>query len=131
MKDIETRQDLDFLLSNFYKVAMKDEQIGHHFAEMNLESHLPVIGDFWEKVLFGKPTYFGNPFAVHQILNEKSPLISKDFHHWLGIFSATIDEHFKGEFADNAKTRAGVIANSLNRRLNEIPMSENSVQIKR
>ncbi len=79
MRDIETREDLEFLLTGFYEVATKDEQIGHHFAELDLVSHLPVIVDFWEKILFGKPVYFGNPLLIHQKLNEIFPLKSEHF----------------------------------------------------
>ncbi len=73
MRDIETRADLEFLLAEFYKIATVDEEIGHHFDGLDLTTHLPVIVDFWEKVLFGKPVYFGNPLIIHQKLNEKSP----------------------------------------------------------
>ncbi|MDQ3711954.1 MAG: hypothetical protein M3388_07020 [Acidobacteriota bacterium] len=73
-RDIETREDLETLFTEFYNVATIDIEIGHHFAELDLAAYLPVIVNFWEKVLFGKPIYFGNPLAVHQKLNEKSPL---------------------------------------------------------
>ncbi len=118
MRDIETREDLEFLLTGFYEVATKDEQIGHHFAELDLVSHLPVIVDFWEKILFGKPVYFGNPLLIHQKINEIFPLKSEHFERWLEIFSQTVDEFFTGETAENAQLRARTIAHSLNQRIN-------------
>ena len=117
-RDIETREDLEFLLTEFYKIAVVDSEIGHHFAELDLAAHLPVIIDFWEKILFGKPVYFGNPLAVHQILHEKSPLKLEHFQRWFEIFSQTVDKLFAGETADNAKLRAKMIAHSLNQNLN-------------
>jgi hemoglobin len=119
MKDIETRGDLEFLLSEFYSSATVDAEIGHHFENLDLESHLPVITDFWEKILFGKPVYFGNPLAVHRKLNEKSPLVLEHFQRWFQIFSRTVDAHFSGEIAENAKLRAKMIAHSLNMRINQ------------
>jgi hemoglobin len=119
MKDIESRADVEQLLSEFYSVALIDPLIGHHFFELDLESHLPVIVDFWEKVLFGKNIYFGNPLFVHKILHEKSPLTLEHFQRWVGIFSETVDANFAGEIAENAKLRAKMIAHSLNQRLNE------------
>ena len=116
--DIETRRDLERLLEEFYKIALKDEEIGHHFEDLDLESHLPIITDFWEKNLFGSPVYFGNPLAVHQKLNEKSPLLSEHFLRWVEIFSRTVDRHFAGERAENAKLRASAIARALFGRLN-------------
>ena len=119
MKDIETRQDLEYLLDEFYKIAPHDAEIGHHFDGLDLASHLPVIVDFWEKILFGKQVYFGNPLFVHQKLHEKFPLKLEHFRRWVEIFSATVDELFLGEMAENAKLRAKMIAHSLNQNLNE------------
>lgn len=97
--DIETRTDLEFLLAEFYKIVPFDAEIGHHFDDLNLTAHLPVIVDFWEKVLFGKPVYFNNPLAVHQKLHEKSQLKPAHFLRWVEIFNATIDLLFEGETA--------------------------------
>jgi hemoglobin len=116
--DIKARRDLEILLAEFYKTATKDAEIGHHFAELDLAAHLPIIVDFWEKILFDKPVYFGNPLVIHQRLNEKSPLTPAHFQKWFRIFSQTIDENFAGERAENAKLRAKMIAHSLNQRIN-------------
>lgn len=129
MKDIETREDLEHLLSDFYNVATIDKEIGHHFADLDLELHLPVIADFWEKVLFGKPVYFNNPMAVHKLLHKISPLKPEHFRRWLKIFGETIDKNFAGETAENAKLRAKVIAHSLNQNLNESGNFAEFVQI--
>jgi len=118
-RDIETREDLDHLLNEFYKIAPNDAEIGHHFDGVNLEAHLPVIVDFWEKVLFGKPVYFSNPLLIHQKLHEKFPLKLEHFRRWVEIFSATVDRLFVGETAENAKLRAKMIAHSLNQKINQ------------
>lgn len=119
MKDLENRKDVELLLTRFYDVAMVDEEIGHHFIELDLVTHLPVIADFWEKVLFGKNIYFGNPLFVHQKLHEKNPLTLGHFQRWVAIFGDTVDANFEGEMAENAKMRAKMIAHSMNQRLNE------------
>lgn len=119
MKDIETRKDLEFLLTEFYKDATKDAEIGHHFDNLDLETHLPIIVNFWEKILFGEPVYFGNPLAVHKFLHELSPLKLEHFQRWFEIFSRKVDESFAGKTAENAKLRAKMIAHSLNQNLNE------------
>ncbi len=118
VRDIETRADLEKLLAEFYKAATADREIGHHFAGLDLASHLPVIVNFWEKVLFGKAVYFGNPLAIHRMLHEKSLLKTEHFQRWAEIFQQTIDELFIGETAENAKLRAKMIAHSLNQNLN-------------
>ncbi len=116
--DIKTRADVEFLLEEFYKIATTDAEIGHHFDDLDLETHLPVIVDFWEKILFGKSVYFGNPLFIHQILHAKSPLTLSNFQRWVEIFSLTVDKLFIGETAENAKLRAKMIAHSLRVRLN-------------
>ena len=117
-RDIETRADLENLLSEFYDIATQDEEIGHHFAELDLKTHLPIIVNFWEKVLFGKAAYFGNPLAVHKTLHEKFALKFEHFQRWVEIFHRTVDKLFAGEMADAAKLRAKMIAHSLNQNLN-------------
>ncbi len=65
-KDIETRADVELLVTEFYSVAIPDSLIGHHFATLDMRSHIPVMVDFWEKTILGNPVYFGNPLIAHQ-----------------------------------------------------------------
>lgn len=121
-RDLETREDLELLLSDFYKTAMTDNVIGHYFTKvviLDLEEHLPRIVSFWEKILFGKPVYFENPMFVHQKLHAKSPFEKLHFDRWVEIFSLTIDRLFTGTTAEKAKSKANNIAQSLLNRLLE------------
>lgn len=120
MADIETRRDIEALLEDFYSVVMSDPEIGHHFDELDLEGHLPVIADFWEKVLFGSPVYFNNPMIVHQRLHAKAPLLPEHFVRWVEVFASSVDELFEGPNADEAKRRAAIIAGNLSNRLNGV-----------
>lgn len=121
-KDIENRADIELLLQDFYSVVMRDLEIGHHFTGLDLNNHLPVIADFWEKILFGKPVYFGNPLVAHKKLNEISPLKPEHFAQWVKIFCEKVDANFQGEKAAFAKERAQQIAQSLYFRVaNDLP----------
>lgn len=122
--DIETRADVEKLLDAFYAVVPKDPEIGHHFDDLDLPSHLPVIADFWEKVLFGAPVYFNNPLVVHQKLHARSPLKPEHFDRWVAIFSQAVDDLFEGETATAAKLKAAAIGRSLDQRLNEMPVAQ-------
>ena len=119
MKDIENRADIDDLMNRFYARAMTDEIIGYIFtdvAKLDLDHHLPIIGDFWETLAFGTGDYQKhgrNPMQVHGELNRKSRLTFEHFNRWLEIFYETIDETFAGEVADYLKTRANAIANRM------------------
>ena len=126
-KDIENRTDIDNLMNRFYAIAMTDETIGYVFeiAELDLEHHLPIIGDFWETLLFSSGDYQKhgrNPLQVHADLNEKTPLFLEHFERWLEIFRETVDESFAGERADFIKIRANAIANRMFSYIGDIPV---------
>ncbi|MBA3693200.1 MAG: group III truncated hemoglobin [Acidobacteria bacterium] len=117
--DIETRADIDDLMNRFYARAINDETIGYIFtdvAKLDLEHHLPVIGDFWETLLFGTGNYQKhgrNPLQVHAVLHQKSPLSARHFRRWLELFRETVDQSFAGERAGFIKLRAEAIANRM------------------
>lgn len=114
--DIENRDDIDRLMHAFYGRALTDDRIGYIFtdvAKLDLEHHLPIIGDFWETLLFQSGNYARhgrNPLEVHRKLAEKTPLLSEHFESWLEIFNTVVDEMFAGEKTDFLKTRAAMIA---------------------
>lgn len=117
--DIKNRDDIDSLMNAFYRRALADEVIGFIFtdvAKLDLEHHLPIIGDFWETVLFQTGIYAKhgrNPLQVHGELNEKTPLFPEHFARWLEIFTETVDQNFSGAHSDFIKLRAGAIANRM------------------
>ena len=127
MRDIENRTDIDNLMKKFYQSAINDEKIGYIFtdvAKLDLDKHLPIIGDFWESLLLGGKNYQmhgRNPLQIHAELNEKTPLKSEHFRRWLEIFRATIDEMFAGTRADFAKSRAEAIANRMQNFVRKVP----------
>jgi hemoglobin len=113
MHDIETRKDIDNLLKRFYSKAFKDDVIGFYFTEitkLNLEKHLPVIGDFWETVLLDTNKYNGDPMTVHKHIHHLSPFNEAHFNRWVQLFNETVDELFAGDIAERAKQRAISIA---------------------
>jgi hemoglobin len=118
-RDIENRKDIDELMRVFYADAMQDEAIGYIFtdvAKLDLDHHLPIIGDFWETMLFQTGSYAKhgrNPMQVHGALNEMEPLTLDHFTRWLEIFNSTVDDLFEGERADFLKLRARAIANRM------------------
>jgi hemoglobin len=116
IKDIETREDIDRLMRTFYARALSDEIIGYIFtdvARLDLDRHLPIIGDFRESLLLGTGVYQvhgRNPLLVHRDLHEKSALREEHFRRWLELFETCVNEDFSGETADYAILRAQMIA---------------------
>lgn len=112
-KDIEKRQDVDLLIYLFYEKAIKDKEIGHFFTnvvELDLKTHLPVIGDFWESILLKNSFYKGNPMLKHLELTKKSPIAPKHFERWLKIWEETVNHLFNGPVAQEAIEKANQIA---------------------
>ena len=107
-KDIETSEDITFLVAEFYKQLQTDEMIGYIFTEvvqLDLEHHLPLISSFWETILLGKKTYRGNVMRKHIELNAKEKITEPIFNQWITIWQSTIDTYFEGAKADEAKER--------------------------
>jgi hemoglobin len=113
MRDIETREDIYYLLEQFYAKAIPDTTIGYFFtalAKIDMTAHLPVITDFWEMVLLNGTRYKKNAIAIHQNLHRLSPMEDRHFTRWLQLFTTTVDELFSGDRAELAKQRAQSIA---------------------
>lgn len=112
-KPIETRQDIELLVDQFYSRVLKDPLLRPIFidiAGIQLEEHLPILYDFWESVLLQTHNYRRDTMAKHLELNRKFPLTKAHFDRWLALLNETIDELFEGQKADLAKVRALSIA---------------------
>jgi hemoglobin len=113
LKDLTSRTDIEFLLNHFYVKAFADPQIGYFFTEvmpLNLETHIPVITDFWESVIFNARGYRKNVMEVHQHISDLSPIKKEHLDQWVKIFTETVDEYFEGDKASLMKNRAISIA---------------------
>jgi len=121
-KDIENREDIEKLISVFYSKMLDDVILGYIFtdvAKVNLEEHLPIICDFWENILFNKPTYKrrSEVIGVHLELNKKIQLKKGHFRRWLYLFHSTINELYDGTISSKAKKRADSIALLMQKKL--------------
>lgn len=112
-KDIETREDVVLLVNRFYEQVRVNPVLGYIFeelAQVNWDEHLPKMYSFWASILLHEQSYSGNPMIRHLELSQKVPLREQEFSEWLKIFNQTVDAHFQGENAEEAKLRAGNIA---------------------
>jgi hemoglobin len=112
-KDIESKADIPLLINTFYSKVRENEAIGYIFndiAKVDWGSHLPVMYDFWESVLFHTGPYARNPMTIHKALHQRYPISSAHFREWLRLFRETVDELFEGLNAEMIKQRAESIA---------------------
>ncbi len=107
--DISTPADVKLMVDTFYQKVQTDALLGPIFnkvAQVNWESHLPIMYTFWENLLLGTARYSGRPFPKHAPL----PIDPTHFVRWVSLFEATVDELFAGEKAEEAKGRGRAIA---------------------
>ena len=96
-----------------YAKVRQDEFIGPIFDEQiqdRWEMHLEKMYGFWQTVLLDVHAYSGSPFPPHARL----PIQKVHFERWMAIFTQNIDEQFAGPIADEAKWRAGKMAEMFN-----------------
>lgn len=109
MNDIIDITSVKILVDDFYNKVRQDKLLGPVFAEVikdDWQPHLDKMYAFWNAALFGVPGFRGNPFAKHAPL----PINNSHFDRWLDLFTQTVDAHFIGPMADDAKNRAGIMA---------------------
>lgn len=112
MKDIENLEDIKLMVDTFYNKVKVDTLIGPIFngAIKDWTPHLNKMYGFWETVLLDVHSYSGAPFRPH----AKMPLEKIHFNRWMELFENTVDSIFEGEKANEAKWRAGKMAELFN-----------------
>lgn len=107
-KDISGREDIVVMVDSFYARVREDQMLGPIFAEVIQDrwpEHLEKMYRFWETILLGSHTYAGRPFPPH----AKLPIGAEHFGQWLFLFRSNL-EQFEGPVADEASSRAGMMA---------------------
>ncbi len=115
-KDIQNREDIIKLVDAFYKKVKADDLIGNIFTDVvhvDWDAHLPRMYDFWENILFCTGNFDGNPMMTHKALNQKKQMDFTHFNRWNVMFKETVDSLFKGQKADEIKSRAMNISKAM------------------
>lgn len=103
--DIQSREDVKLMVDEFYGKVQKNQLIGPIFIRVIQDrwpEHLEKMYKFWGSILLDENLYNGRPFPPHAQMS----LQQEHFETWLGLFLQTVDEHFEGPSADEAKMRA-------------------------
>jgi hemoglobin len=120
-RDVATREDLIRILEAFYKKAFKDELIGRFFTEvvpLDLETHIPVIADFWEGIVLNNYRYRKNVMEIHRHIHELSHIKKEHLDRWVQLFTETVSEQFEGNNAELMNQRAKSVATLMDIKLN-------------
>ncbi len=120
MTDIKNRDDLLFLMQEFYSTMLKDEEIGYIFtdvAKLDLKHHLPLLADFWNNALFHTGGYKNNVVQIHKNLDVLEKLTPEHFKRWQFLLIASVDANFTGEISEKMKLRASQIGMTIQAKL--------------
>lgn len=115
-KEIKDIGDIQFLVDTFYSKIRKDDLLAEIFEEVirdDWDAHLKTMYTFWQTILLNERTYYGSPFPPHANL----PVEIEHFGRWIHLFHETLDEHFKGEQAEEAKWRSERMADMFLQRI--------------
>ncbi len=117
MRDIETLDDIQAIVSHFYGTIDEDVVLGPFFAHLDRAEHVERLTRFWSSVVFSVATYKGQPLEKHIALG----LAPEHFGAWLARFERTVGDRFAGENADRMRQRARQIAAVFQIRLGLVP----------
>jgi dephospho-CoA kinase len=105
-RELNNREDIEFLVHSFYERILNDEMLAPFFKTLDFDKHLPKMIDFWCFILLGETGYSTNVVEKHIHM----PLKAEHFERWLEIFNNTLDANFEGENVEIPKQRAFTIA---------------------
>jgi hemoglobin len=117
-KNIESLADIRYMIRLFHQSVIHDPLTGPAFSGRIVLSdvdHFNRICAYWEAALLKVSGYSGNPFAHYAPL----ALTQVQFNRWLALFEQTIDQHFIGDTAREAKELAQEMSNLLMFRLSK------------
>ena len=84
----------------------------------HLESHLNIITDFWNDIIFDTISYKNNVMQKHLDKNVFIKFKKQHFTTWTSYFLDTISQDFSGDNAEIMKNRAMSIATIMQIKLN-------------
>ena len=103
--DILNLDDVKLLVDEFYSKVRDNKLLSPIFNGVigeNWPIHLEKMYGFWQTLLLDTPAYSGSPFLKH----AKLPIQKEHFETWINLFKETVNSHFTGAKADEAKWRA-------------------------
>ena len=118
--DLDGRHDVHDLVVRFYREIVFDDLLAPVFgevAEVDWSVHIPLLIDYWCRVLLGEQGYDGNVLATHRHVHDLDALRVEHFDRWYGLWAQSIDETWAGPRADHAKRHAARVAGALARHL--------------
>jgi hemoglobin len=123
LHDIQTEGDIKTLVDTLCYKATNDTLLGASFgaaARIHWPHYLTTQYRYWSSTLLGQGQLEGGEALPEQVVLPRS---GAHIEHWLDLFSSTVEEHFSGSKAEEAKKLAGQMATRLGlTRSRELPV---------
>jgi hemoglobin len=118
--DLARRTDVHDLVVGFYREIVFDELLEPVFgevAEVDWSAHIPVLIDYWCRVLLDEVGYRGAIVAAHRHVHDIAAFRIEHFDRWYALWAGCVDAGYAGPVAERAKRHAARIGASLARQL--------------
>jgi len=106
LPDLDCRENIDAMVHGFYRRLLDDLVMAPMFldvAAIDLQQHLPIICQYWYKMLLGEREYRRHMMAKHRALDDKQSLTGEHHERWLQHFMNNLDGRFAGPYTDRAR----------------------------
>ncbi len=116
--DLDTPDNIAVLVKNFYAHVVQDTLLGPVFTEqanIDWNEHHEKLTAFWCAILLGIPGFKGRPTQKHEALSAVKPFRTEQFARWVELFHNTVDDGWKGPYAEMIKVHATRIARAQSR----------------
>lgn len=116
--DLTDRSQVHHLVVAFYRELIMDDLLAPVFnevAEVDWAKHIPLLIDYWCRVLLGELGYQGSLLAAHLHVHHLGALTLNHFDRWYALWVAEIDTGWSGPQAQRAKDHAAKIGGSIAR----------------
>ena len=102
-QDLQTRADVNLLVTEFYKKVRADKVLGPFFNDVikDWDAHLERLTTFWETSLFMtrklEHKYQGDPLQAHVKVDKENNNSITELHFglWLNLWFETIEDIIK------------------------------------
>jgi hemoglobin len=122
-EDLSSRGRIHDVVVDFYREVVFDDVLAPVFeevAEVDWARHIPLLIDYWCRVLLGHDGYQGALLAAHRHVHEQEALRAEHFDRWYTLWVGAVDARSSGPTADTAKRHAAKIATTLANRLSSL-----------
>ena len=120
LSDLDTRNEIHDLVVYFYREIVFDEFLDYVFedvAQVDWNSHIPRLIDYWCGVLLRQPGYDGMMLVAHEEVHGIESFTLEHFERWFTMWVGCVNARWQGPHAEKAKSHADNMARVMSRRL--------------